>query len=261
MKDAYVLYKMSLKLCDDLIATLNHKSYSYNTASTNIYLYNNLLEYIKNTFPDSDIIRRYGYIQPLKEYTNRVDNYEYKFVQLISYTGQLESFLEATLNDPISKIEMLSDEINILKEKNTKLEKVNILNSESFNKYIKAEEFPVSEEILNKMPKELLPTLHDALRAYGAGSYTACVCVCRNIIQGLVEEQCVKEDIKENGLNKKINALISNKNIKQKHNQTLLDTVATIGHRSAHPTTEVFKKEKASLVLNGLLILIDEVFT
>ncbi|MCK5317635.1 MAG: DUF4145 domain-containing protein [Anaerolineales bacterium] len=261
MKDAYVLYKMSLKLCDDLIATLNHKSFSYNAAVTNISIYNKIILNLKEAFPNSEIVRTFQQTPQFKEYIRRNDNYRYKFIQLISMTGQITSFLEATLDDPIRKMEILSDEIKSLKEKNSELEKINILNSENLNKYIKAEEFPVSEEISSKVPKELLPTLQDALRAYGAGSYTACVCVCRNIIQGLVEEQCVQEGIKENGLKKKIDALISNKNIKQKHNQTLLDTVATLGHRSAHPTTEVFKKEKASLVLNGLLILIDEVFT
>lgn len=76
----------------------------------------------------------------------------------------------------------------------------------------------------------------------------------------MVQEQCAKEGIKENGLNKQIEALISNKKIKEKHHQDLLKVVSILGNRSAHPTTEIFTKEKASLVLNGLMILIDEVF-
>jgi len=221
-----------------------------------ILSYRNILDNISKMFPSSDIIINL----PKLDYGYSISENS-KFIGLYSATGQVESFLEGVLDDPDKKIDRLKDEIKQIKEENLKLEETNRLNSESLNRFINVEEFPISEKILSKIPTNISLTLHDSLRAYGSGSYSACICVSRNIIQGLVQEQCAKNDIKETGLNKQIDALISRKIIKQKHNQTLLDTVATLGHRSAHPTTEVFTKEKASLVLNGLLILIDEVFT
>lgn len=255
---------MASQLRTDATNLKNNQFIDVETTNTHIQMYNNIRGNIVKKFPDSSIANNLPYLSmsysqdPL--FRGQPNTHE-TFTKLISVTGQVIAFLEAILEDPDKKFEALNNEIFVLKEKNLKIEGFNRITSESLNKYIKAEEFPVSEEILGKIPKDILPTLHDALRAYGAGSYTASVCVCRNIIQGLVQEQCAKEDIKENGLNKQIEALISTKKIKQKHNQTLLDTVATLGHRSAHPTTEVFTKEKAALVLNGLLILIDEVFT
>ena len=260
MANVNILYKMSTKLRDDITNIIQNNHITSDMTYTHIGMYDSILISLKGTYRKSAIVKMLPQVDEIN-YEGDVKDSKIIFVELLSATGQVISFIEGVLDDPDKKLYELNNEVKSLKEKNTKLEKINILNSENLNKYIKAEEFPVSEEISNKVSKELLPTLQDALRAYGAGSYTACVCVCRNIIQGLVQEQCVKENIKESGLNKQINALILNKNIKQKHNQTLLDTVATIGHRSAHPTTEVFKKEKASLVLNGLLILIDEVFT
>ena len=260
MANVNILYKMATKLRDDINNIIKNDYITDDMTYTHIEMYDSILLSLKRTYRKSTIVKILPSVDEIN-YSGDVKEAKIIFVELLSAIGQVISFIDGVLDEPDKKLYELNNEVKSLKEKNSELENINLLNSESFNKYIKAEEFPVSEEILNKMPKELLPTLHDALRAYGAGSYTACVCVCRNIIQGLVEEQCVQEGIKENGLKKKIDALISNKNIKQKHNQTLLDTVATLGHRSAHPTTEVFKKEKASLVLNGLLILIDEVFT
>lgn len=255
---------MISQLRKDIQSVLEDDDFDYISAEAHVYMYDTIRSNVLRMYPGSPLARR---LPQITDYSDFIDDADAKraaipmLIELFTATGQVMAFLAAVIGDPDKKIETLNSEITLLKDKNSKLEEVNILTSESLNKYIKAEEFPISEEIWSKIPKDLSPTLHDAFRAYGTGSYTACVCVCRNVIQGLVQEQCAKEGIKENGLNKQIEALISRKKIKQKHNQTLLDTVATLGHRSAHPTTEVFTKEKASLVLNGLLILIDEVFT
>jgi hypothetical protein len=247
---------MASKLRHDVFNIINSDRSTYGSAAAYIQSYHNILDNISKMFPSSNIIKNL----PKLSY-NYSSSDSSLFIELYSATGQVVSFLEGVLDDPDEKIKRLSDEINQIKEENLKLEELNKITSESLNRFIHAEEFPISEKILSKIPKDIAPTLHDAFSAYGAGSYTACVCVCRNIIQGLVQEQCAKESIRENGLDKQIKSLISIKKIKQRHNQTLLDTVATLGHRSAHPTSEVFTKEKASLVLNGLMILIDEVFT
>lgn len=253
LNDTYTLYKMASQLRKDLAGAINSGNSIFSSPYAQLKSYNNIRDNILKMFPHSKLAKNLPEVH--------VSQGSSAFIELHSATGQIISFLEGVSDVPDIKIEKLNNEITLLKEKNLQLEELNKLTSESLNKYITAGDFSITEEIPSKIPKDILPTLHDALRAYGAGSYTACVCVCRNIIQGLVQEQCAKEDIKEKGLNKQIEALISTKKIKQKHNQTLLDTVATLGHRSAHPTTEVFTKEKAALVLNGLLILIDEVFT
>lgn len=251
---------MISQLRKDIQSVLEDEDFNYMSAEAHVHMYDTIRSNISRMYPSSRLARN---LPQITDYSDFVDDKDAKpmLIELFSATGQVMAFLAAVIGDPDKKIETLNSEITHLKDKNSKIEEVNKLTSESLNKYIKAEEFPVSAEIWSKIPKDTLPTLHDALRAYGAASYTACVCVCRNIIQSLVQEQCAKEGITENGLNKQIEALITGKKIKQKHNQTILDTVATLGHRSAHPTTEVFTKEKASLVLNGLLILIDEVFT
>lgn len=250
---------MAFQLRNDIKSVIEKDYFDLISALSYTEMYGNIRMNIRRMYPKSTIAITIPQITEYPDYDET--SAKSIFFELYGSIGQVMSFLAAVISDPDKKIEALNNEINHLKEKNVKLEELNKITNESLNRFIKAEEFPISEKILKKIPKDISTTLHDALCAYGAGSYTACVCVCRNIIQGLVQEQCAKEHIKENGLNNQIEALISRKSIKQKHNQTLLDTVATLGHRSAHPTTEVFTKEKASLVLNGLLILIDEVFT
>lgn len=251
---------MASQLRKDVESIIEEDYFDLISAAAHVYMYHTIRRNIARMYPNSSIART---LPEITDYSDIMDETSAKpmLVELLSTTGQVVAFLVAVIGDPDKKIDKLNAEIKLLKENTLKLEDINKLTSESLNKYIKAEEFPVSEEIWSKIPKDISSTLHDALRAYGAGSYTVSVCVCRNIIQSLVQEQCAKEGITENGLNKQIEALITGKKIKQKHNQTILDTVATLGHRSAHPTTEVFTKEKAGLVLNGLLILIDEVFT
>jgi hypothetical protein len=260
LNDAYALYKMALQLRSDTLGIIDSGHYRNSSPTIYISLYNDIRKHLLQVFNESVIVKSLPCINP-NNYSSFYDNYKSGYIDVLSAVGQEISFLEGALDAPDKKIEKLKDEIKSIREDNLKLEETNRLNAESLNRFIRAEEFPISEKILGKIPKDISPTLHDALCAYGAGSYSASVCVCRNIIQGLVQELCAKNDIKENGLNNQIDALVSRKIIKQKHNQTLLDTVATLGHRSAHPTTEVFTKEKASLVLNGLLILIDEVFS
>lgn len=255
--DAYAILRMTTQLRNDVLGIINRFQITFPSPNHQIEMYNSILKILAKEFPKSDIVRSF---QPIRiEYYGREN--ESKFFEVYSATGQLISFLVASIGDPDEEIKDLKNKISALEDKNLMLEEINKLDIENLNKYINAEEFPVTKQIWKNIPKDMSSTLHDALRAYAAGSYTACVCVCRNIIQSLVQEQCANEGIKENGLDKQIKSLISIKKIKQRHNQTLLDTVATLGHRSAHPTSEVFTKEKASLVLNGLLILIDEVFT
>lgn len=262
MLDSYALYKMALQFRKDTLGIINSNR-DNNSPNAAVGLYNNIRGNLLDLYGESDIVKGLPVINELGyvSYSESSRLNKQKYLELSTSIGQITSFLSAVLGEPDKKMKLLEDKNKLLDEKNLKLEETNRIISESLNKYIKSDEFSISEEILNTVPKDISSTLHDALRAYGAGSYTGCVCVCRNIIQSLVQKQCTKEGIKENGLNKQINALISIKKIEQKHNQTLLDTVTALGNRSAHPTTEVFTKEKASLVLNGLLILMEEVFT
>ena len=255
MNDSYALFKMASQLRKDTVNLINARHASNYSPDSHINLYNNIRNNLKEIYGESTIVKSL----PIIEVPQYFD-YRSKWIELSTAIGQITSFLSAILGDPDEKINSLKNEINLLEENKSKLEDNNRIISESLNKYINSDDFSISEEILNNVPKDITSTLHDALRAYVAGSYTGCVCVCRKIIEGLVQEQCTNEGIKENGLNKQINALISIKNIEKKHNQTLLNTITALGNRSAHPTTEVFTKEKASLVLNGLLVLMEEVF-
>lgn len=257
MIDSYALFKMASQLRKDTVNLINVGHADYNSPNSHISLYNNIRKNLEDLYDESNIVNSL----PIIEGTNYESMYKSKFIELSTAAGQITSFLSAVLGNPDKKIDSLKNEINLLEEKKSQLEEINKTIFESLNKYIKSDEFSISNDILNNIPKDISSTLQDALRAYGAGSYTGCVCVCRNIIEGLVQEQCTKEGIKENGLNRQINALISAKKIEQKHNQTLLNTLTVLGNRSAHSTTELFTKEKASLVLNGLLILMEEVFT
>lgn len=247
---------MATQLRKDTLSLINAKYASSISPNSHINLYNNIRKNLGNLYHKSTIVKNL----PIIEETLYSSTYKSKWIELSAATGQITSFLSATLSDPDEKINRLKNQINLLEENKSKLEDNNRIISESLNKYINSDDFSISEDVLNNVPKEISSILHDALRAYVAGSYTGCVCVCRKIIEGLVQEQCAKEGIKENGLNKQIKALISIKNIDKKHNQTLLNTITALGNRSAHPTTEFFTKEKASLVLNGLLILMEEEF-
>jgi hypothetical protein len=48
--------------------------------------------------------------------------------------------------------------------------------------------------------------------------------------------------------------------IKSKHHSSIIDLSKFFGHRAAHPTTEVFDRNKANLVLSSLFIIVEEVF-
>lgn len=247
---------MATQLRKDILSLINARYTSDNSPNPHINLYNNIRNGLENVYDESVIVKSL----PIVDTALHSFKYKSKWIELSAATGQITSFLSAVLDDPDEKINRLKSEINLLEENKSKLEDNNRIISESLNKYINSDDFSISEDVLNNVPKEISSILHDALRAYVAGSYTGCVCVCRKIIESLVQEQCAKEGIKENGLNKQIKALISIKNIDKKHNETLLNTITALGNRSAHPTTEFFTKEKASLVLNGLLILMEEEF-
>ena len=45
-----------------------------------------------------------------------------------------------------------------------------------------------------------------------------------------------------------------------KHQQKLAEVGEFFRHRSAHPTTEVFDREKTTLILTALVILVRELF-
>ena len=146
MNDSYVLYKMASQLRKDISEIINSRRARNCNSNINIMLYNNIRTNLLVIYDDSDIVKRLPVIH------SNIYNRESDFLELLSASGQIISFLSVVLGDPDKKFDKLRNEINILKEKNLKLEESNKLISESLNKYIKSYKFSVSEDFWNNVP-------------------------------------------------------------------------------------------------------------
>jgi len=121
-------------------------------------------------------------------------------------------------------------------------------------------DYPVDHTKLKTFEGNNLKLINEALGSYSIGAYTACICVCRNILQKLVKMLCETNAISKPSLSTQIEELVNKGIIKSNHHSLILEIAKIFGHRAAHPTTEVFNKEKANLVLSALFIINEEVF-
>ncbi len=74
-----------------------------------------------------------------------------------------------------------------------------------------------------------LKLIKEALDSYSVGAYTACICVCRNILQDLVQKICKANSIEERSLKAQIEKLVEKRIVKSTHHSLLLDLKKSLG--------------------------------
>jgi hypothetical protein len=100
----------------------------------------------------------------------------------------------------------------------------------------------------------------DAATAYDHGAYAAAVCVCGTVAEGLVTRICAAKALSGGSFGEKVRVLRENGILKKQYND-LLGIVTTYRTLSAHPSPEEFNRQKAGVVLDSTLILVDELLT
>lgn len=182
-------------------------------------------------------------------------------LKAISSINKLIAFLESIGGQSEEKIRFLkaliesqNQQINELKNKEDALLEIS-------RKSRSSKAYPINEDKLRIFDPATLNLFCEALDSYSVGAYTACCCVGRNLIQHFVQRLCKENSIKEGSLDSQIKKLVEMKIIELEHHSELLDVVKFFGHRSAHPTTEVFSQEKANLMISTILILNEEIFS
>ena len=182
-------------------------------------------------------------------------------MEVISVLRQIKAFLGAASGRKANELNKLNSLIEQLQEENTSLKKKEEQYLDIIKNSRNRSDYGVDQEKLGKFHGTNLKLINEALDSYSVGAYTACICVCRNILQDLVQKLCQANSISEGSLGAQIEKLVENKTIKSSHHSLLIELSKFFGHRAAHPTTEVFNKEKASLVLSALFIINEEVFS
>lgn len=172
---------------------------------------------------------------------------------------QMRNFLIVVSGEDIVNNKKLENEIS---ELNTKIR----LCDEKESKYLEIIEnckssssFQFDYDSLKGFTGNNLKLMHEAVVACSVGAYTACVCICRNILQEMIQDLCKKNSVSGGSLKDQINKLVEKNVIKTKQHSQLIEVATIFGNRAAHPTTETFNKEKASLLLNTLTIINNEV--
>ncbi|MDD5503531.1 MAG: DUF4145 domain-containing protein [Candidatus Thermoplasmatota archaeon] len=182
-------------------------------------------------------------------------------MKIISNLRMIVSFLDNVTGNKDKKIERLNSE-------NAELRKEMKNTSEKEKEYLEIikqsrskSDYIVSDDQIAKFDGNNMKLINEALDSYSIGAYTACICVCRNILQDMVNKLCAKNNISEGSLKSQIEKLVENGIIKSDHHGSMLTLSKFFGIRAAHPTTEVLNKEKANLVLSSIFIINEELFS
>jgi len=240
-----------LKLFKNLLQNINNVG-SEETAKIYTSKYNSLLSELQSSTQDPFLMTIPVVDEPAR-YGDRHDKRE----EINLHLNQIISYIGAHVNDSDEEIKVLKDKIHSLEsEKEAALrDKEDIMRITK--EFQGARSYHVDPETLQLFTGNKLILMNEALMAYASGAYTACVCVCGNVLESIIQEKCKVYKIKEQGINKQITSLA--KKVKNKEiTSQLMRVAAFFRNRAAHPTTEVFTKEKANLILSTLFILVRE---
>lgn len=157
----------------------------------------------------------------------------------------LESILEDTRLDYEDEIKRLRGEVTIWQQKLAGLQT--------------PANFDIPEDVLAKLSNIEKARLVEAVQAYRVGAWTPAASVCGTILEGRLQSLCRENNLPTGGIGQMIRQLGDAKLLKDYYHN-----LAKVGeffrHRSSHPTTEEFDKEKVSLILNSLIILLRDLF-
>ena len=177
------------------------------------------------------------------------------------YTAsQLIIHIETKLDDWENKVEELSKNNKKLKKRIDELEKKQKVVLNELNT-LKAEHiFEIPENKTKLLGSDDLLWLLEAVKSFRGGAFIASVAMCRVLFENLVNTECTKCNIDTSaGLQFKVEELKKAGFICGNH-EKISELIKTFGDGASHPNIIKINKEKASFILNGCLILIDDLF-
>jgi IS1 family transposase len=120
-----------------------------------------------------------------------------ELMKVISVLRQIISYLDSISGQDTASIEKLEFDLKKLNQdlddaKTKERDYLDIIkSSRSANDYV------VEDSKVAKFEGNNLKLIHEALSSFSVGAYTACICVCRNILQDIVQTACKQNDINE----------------------------------------------------------------
>ncbi len=112
---------------------------------------------------------------------------------------------------------------------------------------------------LHKFEAREIRLFQEALLCFKVEAYTGAIALCGTVAESLVERACKSRALSGDSFGAKVKALRSEGVLKQQYN-SLVGVVTTYRNLAAHPSDELFNREKANVVIGATLVLLEEVF-
>lgn len=119
--------------------------------------------------------------------------------------------------------------------------------------------YEVPQQVLNKLDPLERRRLLEAVQAYRVNAWTPAAAVCGMILEGRLQRLCKENGIRSGGIGEMIRRL-GGAGLLKGYYQNLAQVGEFFRHRATHPTSEEFDREKTTLVLTSLIILIRDLF-
>ncbi len=119
--------------------------------------------------------------------------------------------------------------------------------------------FEIPQNVLAKLTRLEQTRLLEAVQAYRVNAWTPAASVCGMILEGRLRALCRDNDLALGGIGQMIRSLGDIGFLKGYYHK-LAETGEFFRHRAAHPTSEEFDREKTTLILTSLIILVRELF-
>jgi len=118
-------------------------------------------------------------------------------------------------------------------------------------------QFEVPAQVLAKLEPLEQTRLLETVQAYRVNAWTPAAAVCGMLLEGRLQRICRENGIPGGGIGDMIRRL-GEAGLLKSYYQNLAKVGEYFRHRASHPTTEVFDREKTTLILTSLIILIRE---
>jgi hypothetical protein len=120
-------------------------------------------------------------------------------------------------------------------------------------------QFEIPQLVLDKLDPLEQTRILEAVQAYRVNAWTPTAAVCGMILEGRLQKLCKENDIRLGGIADMIRRL-GEADLLKGYYQNLAQVGEFFRHRASHPTSEEFDREKTTLVLTSLVILIRDLF-
>jgi len=119
--------------------------------------------------------------------------------------------------------------------------------------------YEVPQQVLDKLDPLERTRLLEAVQAYRVNAWTPAAAVCGMILEGRLQKLCRENGIRPGGIGDMIRRL-GEAGLLESYYQNLAQVGEFFRHRATHPTSEEFDREKTTLVLTSLIILVRDLF-